>query len=438
MLSDEQLRQRELMRCQPDYVTLAPEYRDGQPTSHNEHFLVFEGADGSLMTIWTQACKSPDGPKNVGNVNHTMFSRSDDGGVTWARPKRIAGPEFDIQPPYMTSWAFPMVAKSGRVYVIWNQHQGVGGWIKFHTGSMAGIYSDDHGATWSEPQDIPMPHSPYDDPAGKIPPEWIVWQAPMRDLSGGYIIGYSHWLNPAVARPIPAGHLGWTWIESVVEFMRFENIDEDPEPKDLRIRYSAWGDKALRVPHWKDPLRTVTQEPSMVRLPDGRLFCVMRTNSGYIWYSESADDGETWISPRPLLRKDFGPPIPQPVGPCPLYQLGDGRYVLFHNNNRGNIEGERSEKGLMEVTHSPRRPCYIALGEFRPGADQPLWFSDSKEFIDTGNYLISGEPGPSGPSLYASFTTCNHEDVLWHPDRNFFLLGKRVTAQFLADLHAPE
>ena len=29
--------------------------------------------------------------------------------------------------------------------------------------------------------------------------------------------------------------------ESVVEFMRFENIDEDPEPKDIRVTYSAWG-----------------------------------------------------------------------------------------------------------------------------------------------------------------------------------------------------
>ena len=67
--------------------------------------------------------------------------------------------------------------------------------------------------------------------------------------------------------------------------MRFENIDENPEPKDIRISFSARGKDALRVPHYSNPLLSVAQEPSLVRLPDKRLFCVMRTMSGYIWYS---------------------------------------------------------------------------------------------------------------------------------------------------------
>lgn len=55
-----------------------------------------------------------------------------------------------------------------------------------------------------------------------------------------------------------------------------------------------------------DPLNTVAQEPSIVCLPDKRLFCVMRTMTGYIWYSVSSDSGETWGNLRPLLRKDHG------------------------------------------------------------------------------------------------------------------------------------
>ena len=206
----------------------------------------------------------------------------------------------------------------------------------------------------------------------------------MRDLKGGYFVGYSHWLQPgrATLKKVES----WTQIESVVEFMRFENVDDNPEPKDLRVRYSAWGDKALRVPHFKYPLLSIAQEPSIVRLPDKRLFCVMRTNSGYIWYSLSADDGETWCNPRPLLRKDHGLPILQPVGCCPIYQLADGRYVLLHHNNRGNIDAK------PEATHSPRRPAFIALGEFRPGADQPIWFSDSKQFMDTRRPALRRHP----------------------------------------------
>ena len=101
--------------------------------------------------------------------------------------------------------------------------------------------------------------------------------------------------------------------------MRFENIDDDPEPKDIRIAYSAWGDEALRVPHYANPMLSVAQEPSLVRLPDERLFCVMRTMSGYIWYSLSNDDGLTWCNPRPLLRRDHGLPILEPLFAVALF-----------------------------------------------------------------------------------------------------------------------
>jgi hypothetical protein len=186
------------------------------------------------------------------------------------------------------------------------------------------------------------------------------------------------------------------------------------------------------VPHWKDPLLSIAQEPSLVRLPDDRLFCVMRTNSGYIWYSVSGDDGYTWSNPRPLLRKDHGRPILQPVSCCPIYQLADGRYVLLHHNNRGDINAR------PENTARPRRPAYVALGEFRPGADQPLWFSPSKEFMDTGGYTISGEKGDSQIGVYSSLATRGGRNVLWHPDRKCFLVGKEITDAFLTDLAVPK
>lgn len=428
--------QRELRRSQPDYVTYVPGHWDGSTNDAlNEHFLVFDGPDGSLMAVWTQSSTRGDVPGSAGRQhNRIQFSRSEDEGVTWASPKHIAGPPDGNEPPYMASWAFPMVSRSGRLYVIWNQNQGVSGWIKMHTGTMSGRYSDDYGATWSEPQDIPMPRSPFDDPDPRIPSEWIVWQIPMRDLSGGYLVGFSRWLNKAVARYKQV--VAWPWIESVVEFMRFVNVDDGPEPKDLRIRYSAWGDNALRVPHWKDPLLSVAQEPSLVRLPDKRLFCTIRTMSGYIWYSLSADDGETWCNPRPLLRRDGGQPILEPICCCPIYQLADGRFVLVHHNNSLNVS-PADPKAV-----GPRRPCYLALGEFRPGADQPVWFSGSKLLMDNEGYRVDGQLVESGQAndaigVYSSFTTRGGSNVLWHPERKFFLVGKRITQEFLADLRVP-
>jgi hypothetical protein len=363
------------LRTHPDYVCFIPgSYDRSTRDSDNEHFLVFDGPDGSLMAVWTQ-------------------------------------------------------------------HQGTAGWNSLHTGTMSGMYSDDNGRSWSRPQDIPMPKSPYDDPGGKVPPEWIVWQKPERAPDGKYTIGYSRWVNKAVAYfngkdRLPSMLIGksmsWVWWESVVEFMKFENLDSNPEPADLKISYHAWGDQALRVPHYLEPCLSVAQEPSIVTLPDNRLFCTMRTGSGYIWYTLSGDNGKTWCNPRPLLREDHGSPILQPVSCCPIYQLDDGRYILLHHNNRGDI----SDPSKIAV---PRTPAYIALGEFRPAADQPIWFSESKVFVDNQSLNAAGEETTtgSGVATYTSFTTSTGKNILWYPDAKCWLLEKEVSNEFLKDLKVP-
>lgn len=421
------------MRTNPDFIVHIPEGPPLPPKkgTANEHFLVFDGPDGSLMTVWTQA----HGRRPTGNCNRIVFSRSEDEGKTWDAPTHIAGPTSLDDPVNIASWGFPMVSKSGRIYVVWNQNQGVAGWIFFHTGTMAGRYSDDNGNTWSPSQDIEMPPCPYDDPDGDIPSEWIVWQLPQRDLQGRYYAGYTHWINEKVARysKEEKNEDNWVTIESVVEFMRFENVDDDPEPKDLKVVFRSYGDDALRAPHYLDPLLSVAQEPSIIRLPDERLFCVMRSNSGYIWYTLSDDDGETWGAPRPLLRKDKGLPILQPVASCPIYQLVDGRFVLLHHNNRGDYKAAKAASG-------PRRPAFIALGEYRPDAEQPIWFSDSKQLMDSDGLWVDGKTDfPLGNvAVYTSFTTRNGVNVLWYPDRKYFLLGKTITDEFLGDLSVAE
>jgi len=428
---------REVQRTEPNHIVYKPGHYDGSTGDGlNEHFLVFDGPEGSLMAVWTQSAAST-GVAGSRQVNRIQFVRSDDDGTTWTPPTHVVGPKDTFDPTEMANWAFPLVSAGGRVYVIYNCNDGSAGWIKMHTGTMAAVYSDDCGVTWSEPQQIPMPESPYDDPTGNTPPEWIVWQNPMRDLSGGWFVGYSHWVNKAAATLKEVR--GWTEIESVAEFMRFVNVDAEPEPCDLEIRYSGWGDRALRVPHWRHPLLSVAQEPSLVRLPDERLFCVMRTCSGYIWWSQSSDDGETWCSPRPLLDRDFGIPLLNPVGCDPMYQLADGRYVLFYSNNRGDIDSG----GAADAT--PRRPCFLALGEFRPKADQPVWFSPPKQFMDSDGLTVAGVP-PGTPgmptsadlSMYSSFTTRAGRNMLWYPERKFFLLGKEVTTEFLAGMSVPK
>ena len=327
----------------------------------------------------------------------------------------------------MASWGFPLLSTSGRIYVVWNQYQSIDDVLHQITGTMQSSYSDDAGATWSAPETIPMPRGPHDHPDPRVPPNWIVWQRPMRNLDGRWFTGFTRWVSKAVRTP---PHTNWTSFESVVEFMWFENIDDDPEPADVRVRLSP-GTRALRVPHYTNPLLSIAQEPSLVRLPDRRLFCAMRTMSGMIWYSLSADDGETWAAPRPLLDKDGGLPLLEPLCCCPIYPLSNGRFVLLCHNNDGRLDG-----CVPEETDKNRRPAYLALAEFRPDAEQPLWFSAPKQFMDNDNEPI-GPLGRLECGCYPSWTQRDGNDVLWHPDRKFFLVGKKITPEFLADMEVP-
>ncbi|MCX6377208.1 MAG: sialidase family protein [Armatimonadetes bacterium] len=421
--SVEAILDREIHRTKSDYIVYRPGSVDGSTfDTGNEHFLVFDGPDGSLMTVWTQSSHEGAGDHRI------VFARSEDEGVTWTPPRRLVGPSKPGE-GRISSWGFPITSKSGRIYVIYNQYQGVPDVNATSTGTMDCIFSDDCGKTWSSPETIPMKHSPYDHTDPSVPSNWIVWQKPIRDLRGRWFTGFTRWVSKAVRTP--PHNKSWTAAESVVEFMRFENIDENPDPKHIRISNSAWGKDALRVPHYSNPLLSIAQEPSLVRLPDKRLFCVMRTMSGYIWYSLSDDDGLTWRSPRPLLRRDHGLPILEPLCCCPIYEYSDGRYILLHHNNDGRFQGCQPED-----TGKNRRPAFIALGEFRPKAEQPIWFSDSKQLMDNDGMGI-GPLNRLDIGVYPSVTNRKGDFVLWHPDRKFFLLGKRITSEWLSDLRVP-
>jgi len=414
---------REIRRSQPDYVVYTPKSVDGSTFDNgNEHFLVFDGPDGSLMAVWTQSTAEGAGDHRI------VFARSVDEGRRWSEPLRIAGSPRKGE-GRQASWGFPLISKSGRIYVVYNQYQGLHDYHPQVTGTMDCVYTDDAGRSWSQPGTIPMARSIYDHPDPKYPSNWIVWQRPIRDRRGRWFTGFTRWVSPAV-RTRPVQKAPWN-DESVTEFMRFENIDANPRPEQIRISWFASGERALRVGHQMSPEMSVCQEPSLVRLPDGRMFCVMRTMTGYIWYSLSADGGETWCAPRPLLRKDHGKPILQPIFCCPIYPMADGRYLLIHHPAFNGVA-----PGNSGGPKSNRRPAYIAVGEFRPKAEQPLWFSQSRLLMDNGGNGI-GPLNRVDIGGYTSFTTRQGKNVLWHPERKFFLLGKRIDEEILRGLAAP-
>jgi hypothetical protein len=410
----------QLRVTQPDFVVFVPEVTDaGVNDTGNEHFLAFDGPDGSIMAVWTQSSaeSQPD--------QHIAFAQSLDEGRLWTKPRIIAGPKKPGD-GHMASWGYPLVSKSGRIYVLYSQHIGKSDQFPHHTGWLHGIYSDDFGRTWSAPENIPVARSRRDNPDPAMPPNMLCWQKPVRLGRGGkYFAGFTRWTSFAVT-PNPTKH--WSSADSHVEFMRFENVDQNPRVGDLQIKWFKANEDALSVPYPGIPEVSNCQEPSLVKLPDGRLFCVMRTFAGSPYWSVSADLGETWTKPRPLLRSDGGEPLRHPLSPCPIYDVGgevagSGRYVLFTHNHDGHFQ----QYGPLDSLYH-RRPIHIVTGRFKAGADQPIWFDEPRFFMDHGGTSL-GKPGTKGRqdlALYSSFTVRRGQPVLWYPERKFFLLGRII------------
>jgi hypothetical protein len=82
-------------------------------------------------------------------------------------------------------------------------------------------------------------------------------------------------------------------------------------------------------------LESGADEPVAAELPDGRIWMVIRTQTGYLFESYSSDGGETWTAPqRTIFRASNAPPG--------VLRLKDGRLLLVWNNEIG----EPFEQGL--------------------------------------------------------------------------------------------
>lgn len=412
--------QLEIQRTGPDFITYVPKSDDGSTgDTGNEHFLVSPLPRGGLFAIWTQSTHEGTADQ------HIIFATCHDGGKTWTTPKTIAS--LDEKAGLgMASWAFPLVSKSGRIYVIFSRHIGVNDVFTHTTGLMACIYSDDEGATWSQQVILPMPRSTWDNPDPKVPANWIVWQKPIRLSDGRYFTGLTRWVSPAVRPPNPRKE--WWGEAAVVEFIRFENVDEDPAPENLKLTYLMSNEKALRVGLAGHPHVPALQEPSVVELPDGRLFCAMRSTVGNPYYVVSADKGESWSQPEPIRQFDDGPLLLHPCSPCPIYPLDGTNYIFLYHNHDGYFQGHTPSD-----TGDHRRPICLARAEFRPEARQPLWFSEPWFLMDNGGVPIRR----SDLAMYSSVTKTEDGLILWYPERKFFLLGKKVPAALVLTLKVP-
>jgi hypothetical protein len=400
----------EWQRSNPDIKVFVP--KEDMYEGDNEHFLVFPIQGGEkLLAIWTQSSVEGYGD------NHLVMAESSDS-EKWSEPWYVAGAKKGQSKGHQASWGFPIVADTGRIYVFYTKDVGLYDFDSQTTGTMGIVYSDDCGKHFTDGEDILFPRTPFDHPDSKIPPNFIVWQKPIKDSKGRFFAGYTRWSSE---KACPQVHDGWFSRDSRVHFMRFDNIHEGPDPKNIKITFLPGENVGLTVGFPGDETVSVAQEPSIVLLPDNRIFCVMRTFTGYIWYCVSSDDGNSWTKPEVLRYRDDGEKIKQPIASCPVFPLSDGSFLLVFHNNDGNLGSYKPKDALYN-----RRPAYAAHGTFMPEAKQPVWFSEPIQMLDNDGKII-GPKGTCEIATYPSFTEFQGKQVLWYPDRKYFLLGKYIT-----------
>jgi len=415
-------------RSNPDLVLYLPAEAPFA-TEANDHLMVEFTPGGDLFSVWTLATK--EGPGFYAD-QHLVCARSTDGGVTWTAPRVLAKPE---KASAYCNFGYPIVSKSGRIYVFYNYSPGVG--EGFLNGIMRCKYSDDDGFTWKGgDRNIPYRRTKFDHPDPSVVTRCLVWQKPIRDAKDRVIAGVSRVTAREVKRYVAAADSGLPWDpgEWHCEFIRFDNIDEGPDPEDVKMTFLPDDEDLISVPCQVKggEGNSFAQEPSLALLPDGRLFISMRTCNGQVWYTVSDDDGHSWRPSEMLRFVDDGDPIENPASPAPIYRLADGRYILFMQNHDGYGHGCRGPGH-----HDSRGPQFFVVGEFRPDAYQPLWFSKPKKIFDTQNVGVFPYY-EKWISMYSSFTERDGKRILWYADRKIFVLGRYITDEFLADMTVPK
>ena len=392
----------------PDYVVYVPRQpkrRSGKELdphrrgdSYNDHFqVIWDAARKCYYAFWTQASWEGAGD------HHVCFSKSVDGGKSWSEALVLAGNETRDCPRLEADWQQPMLSKSGRLYCLWNQR------VRYKYGAdtfLSGFYSDDGGETWCQPCTVARPQaklSAWDVP---VYTQWINWQRPLRlGADGRYFVGCS------------SNH--------GISFWRFENIDENPAIVDIKISSFMDGTNRLTVANMAergtykmDDGRSWLEEASVVKLPDGRLFALMRSSIGHPVWSQSRDGGETW-SPGKMLRDANGKPYLHCCSPCPIYdwkgpESGGGVYfALIHDT---------FDFSNTKTCYQTRGPLYLIAGEFDPKGEQPIRFWRKKFFTGRND---------AWNSFYSSYTVADGEGVLWYPDGKYYLLGRRIGKEWI-------
>ncbi len=219
------------------------------------------------------------------HLYRAVIRESADSGITWSEPRPL------LQSTREYAWVPSAGVKcaSGRLLLLSGQF---GGYVDHDPDKsrMEGYsqYSDDHGRTWSGAVKLPTGQRYLGPPLSMI------------QTSGGRVI-------------FPYGYLTKEHGRSLVSAVFSDDKGE------------TWQRSASVLGVGGEGMESGALEPSVIELPDGRLWMLIRAQTGVQWESFSRDSGETWTRPTPSR-------IPCSNSPAVLTKLTNGTILLTWNN----------------------------------------------------------------------------------------------------------
>ena len=247
--------------------------------------------------------------------------------------------------------------------------------------------SHDDGRTWQGPSG---PGSLYElkTPAYKLSPIGDGWHL----MAPGITLSTGEWLLPMniSTDPLPLSE-----IRSELVFGFSKNVFTVKDPADVAFDFFPSPPYGVHVEREATPGESLGQEPQVVELSDGRLFCACRTGNGCLYYTVSSDHGRTWAKGQPLLYKEGGARMLHPNAACPLE--AERHVCTAFCNNDGTFNGGADP----HITSKPLAQ-YVSIGRKLARAKASRSSSASRSCSAT-----------STASSRRSAGATSHTDALW-------------------------
>lgn len=190
-------------------------------------------------------------------------------------------------------------------------------------GDMVFRFSDDDGDTWSAERHT-VPIRTFDiDRRNPYQGEVLFWWP----VGKPEIVGTSVFIAASKVGEFREESQGFQKTSEGF-LLRSDNILIEPDPSKIVWETLPDGDLGLTAPQGD-----VAEEHKVVGLSNGDLYCVYRTEAGYVASSSSSDGGHLWSTPSWATFSD-GRPIKNPRAATFAWSCGNGRYLLwFHHNS---------------------------------------------------------------------------------------------------------